>query len=185
LSGRRCVVVGSGAETVVRARLLLDAGAVLTVLSTSPSDELVTLLGEHPEASLLQRGFEDTDLDGVWLVVLSDMNAALAERLYESTTARQILFCAVDQPAYCTFSHLALARSGDVTVAISTNGKAPALARRLREEFERLFAESNLTAFVEWLTELREKTPSAERRAVLGEAVKRLRFVGKWEIADE
>ena len=77
-----------------------------------------------------------------------------------------------DQPDFSNFSHLALARAGDVTLSISTNGRAPALARRLREELERVLGESNLIAFVERLARLRDRTPSVDRRDVLGAAVR-------------
>lgn len=163
LTGLACLVVGHGPEAEARARTLEARGAVVR-----PAHDFV-----------------ETDLDGIWLAVLTDMDPVLAERLFKATWERRIFFCAVDQPEFCTFSHAALARAGDLTLAVSTNGKAPALSRRLREELERLFAESNLAAFVARLATLRESTPPKKRREVLGEAVKRLRFTGKIEVPEE
>ena len=184
LSGRPCLLVGSGLEVERRATALLAAGAVLRVVSERPSDALASL-GASGTVELLARPFEESDLDGMWLAVLTDLDRALASRLFEATAARRLFFCAVDQPDFCTFSHLALARSGDVTLAVSTNGRAPALARRLREELERLLAESRLGPFVERLAELRERTPSAARATVLGRAVARLRFTGLLEVPED
>lgn len=114
----------------------------------------------------------------MWLAVFTDQDRALAERIAALAEARRVFFCAVDQPEFGSFSHLALVRSGPVTVAISTNGRAPSLARRLREELARLFAEADLGAFAERIASLRDRTSSAERRAVVGEAVQDVHFTG-------
>jgi uroporphyrin-III C-methyltransferase/precorrin-2 dehydrogenase/sirohydrochlorin ferrochelatase len=183
LAGLRCLVVGSGHEAAQRTRSLVEAGAVVRVVSAAPPAELAALRSSVAEFHV--RGFDDGDLDGVWLAVSTDLDAALAARIHAAAALRRVFFCAIDQPAFCTFSHPALSRTGDVTLAISTNGRAPALARRLREELDRLFAEVDLPAFVERLVQLRERTPPAERRAVLGEAVRRLRLTGRLEIPEE
>jgi precorrin-2 dehydrogenase/sirohydrochlorin ferrochelatase len=163
--------------------VLLEAGALVRVVGEHPTEAL-SVLGKSGTLELAARPFTLTDLDGVWLAVLTDLDRALAERISEATERRPMLFCAVDQPDFGTFSHLALARSGDVTLAVSTNGKAPALARRLREELERVLGESNLGALVERLVRLRDKTPSNERRLVLGRAVEKVRLTGKLEVPE-
>jgi siroheme synthase (precorrin-2 oxidase/ferrochelatase) len=74
---------------------------------------------------------------------------------------------------------MAQARAGLLTIAISTSGQAPALGRRLREELERLLVQCGMAAFVERLAELRERTPSVDRRRVLGARVSNVRFTGE------
>lgn len=183
LSGRCSLVVGSGEEAERRATALVEAGAVVRVVSEHPTEELLAL-GTSGTLELHRRSFDEADLDGVWLAVLTDLDGALAERMWRAAEERHVLFCAVDQPDFGMFSHLALARSGDVTLAISTNGRAPALARRLREELERVLGESRLGAFVEELARLRDETPSNERRAVLGKAVEGVRLEGRLEVPE-
>jgi precorrin-2 dehydrogenase/sirohydrochlorin ferrochelatase len=183
LAGRRALVVGDGAAAEQRTTALLDAGATVRVVSKRPTETLRTL-GARSAIELRERAFEDADVEECLLVVLSDVDAALGARLDAIAAAERILFCAVDQPAYGNFSHLAVARQGDVTVSISTNGRAPALARRLREELMRLLSDSTIGAFVDTLSALREKTPSADRAKVLGEAVRGLRITGKLEIPE-
>ena len=183
LSGRRALVVGDGAAAEQRTTALLDAGATVRVVSNRPTEGLHAL-GARSAIELRERPFEDADADECLLMVLTDLDAALAARLDGIATARRLLFCAVDQPAHGNFSHLAVARQGDVTVSISTNGRAPALARRLREELMRLLSDSTIAAFVDTLSALREKTPSADRAKVLGEAVRGLRITGKLEIPE-
>lgn len=184
LSGRHCLVVGSGLELDRRIQALLAAEAAVEVVSERPTDA-TRALGASGAITLVERPFEDGDLDGVWLAVLTDLDAALAARMFRATDERRIFFCAVDQPDFCSFSHLAIARASDVTVAVSTNGRAPALARRLREELERLLTESNIGRFVERLAALRAKTVSAERRDVLGRAVAGVRITGNLELPEE
>jgi siroheme synthase-like protein len=184
LSGRHCLLVGSGAELDRRIRAFLAADARVSVVSERPP-ESVRVLARSGATTLLERPFEEADLAGVWLAVLTDFDATLAAVLFRATEERRIFFCAVDQPDFCSFSHLAIARVSDVTVAVSTGGRAPALARRLREEMGRLLDESAIGPFVERLAALRERTASPDRRGVLGAAVARVRITGNLELPQD
>lgn len=156
LAGRRCLVVGASEDARSRARALREAGAVVV------------------EAAV----FSPEELEQVWLAVLAVRDPALAERMDRECAARRIFFAAVDEPAFGSYAHLALARAGNVTVAIGTNGEAPALARRLRELFDDLFARSGLAAFAERHAALRRLTPPERRREVLGADVRDVRLEG-------
>lgn len=184
LDGKACLVVGSGDEAELRTNHLVLAGARVRLISEQPTPRLVELESAETIA-IARRSFEEPDLDGVWLVVQTDRDAPLAERIGRAAEARQIFFCAIDQPAHSTFSHLALARSGPVTVAISTNGVAPSLARRLREELERVLTAAGIGEFAKRLAELRAKTPPEARRETLGRAVSSVRFDGKLVLPDD
>ena len=181
LQGRACLVVGSGPELLSRTRALLEAHARPIVISSAPSDE-IRGLAAGGEVELFEREFTDTDLDGKWLAVLVDENRALATRMAALAEAARVFFCAVDQPEHNSYAHMAQARAGLLTIAISTAGQAPALGRRLREELERLLTQSGMPAFVAELAALRARTPSAERRTVLGAAVAGVRFTGELEL---
>jgi siroheme synthase (precorrin-2 oxidase/ferrochelatase) len=157
LSGRRCLVVGTGEEANARAAALREAGAVVSQTA-------------H---------FEPGDLDGVWLAVLANRDLALAQVMDRECEARRIFFAAVDEPSVGSYAHLALARAGNVTAAIGTNGEAPALARRLRELLAGLFERANLAEFAERHAALRRATPSSERREVLGADVRDVRLEGE------
>ncbi len=178
LAGRRALVVGSGPELLSRTRALLDAQANVRVVSPSASDELRALASDG-QIELCERGFEDADLRDVWLAVLVDNDAVLAARIAALAERERVFFCAVDQPEHNSYAHMAQARAGLLTVAISTAGQAPALGRKLREELERLLETAHAREFVEELASLRARTPSAERRSVLGAAVQGVRFTGE------
>jgi len=158
LRQRRCLVAGDGSAAASRAQALTDAGA--EVLLIEPAD------------------YSPADLDGVWLAVLTDRDPELAARMAGDCEARQIFFCAVDQPAFGSFAHLAIARSGPLFVGVGSSGRAPALARRLRELLQALFDRSRLAAWAEELGQLRDRTPPAERSRVLNAAVQKLELEG-------
>jgi len=157
LRGRRCLVVGEGDEADARSAALAEAGAEVKRATS----------------------FEPTLLDGIWLAVLTTRDPALAQAMDAECVARRIFFCPVDEPSCGSFAHLALARAGTVTVAIGTNGEAPALARRLRELFTELFERAGLADFAAAHAALRRTTPAAERRDVLGADVRDVRFDGE------
>jgi siroheme synthase-like protein len=178
LEGKAVLVVGSTEEAAERARSLSDVGAKVEVVSEKPGLGLSALIGAR---SLVhhQRGFLPGDLDGKWLAVLTDRDLELGRAMAEAAAARRVLFCATDQPQANSYSHMAQARAGLVTLAISTDGRAPALGRRFREELARVLLESGMARFAEELSELRERTPSEERRDVLSKAVSEVRFDGR------
>lgn len=184
LEGRPCLVIGNGREARLRAEALLDARAPVRLVSSGADTELLTWASHFasPLFSFETRRYQATDLDGVWLAVLSDRDGALAAEVAADAERRQVLFCAVDQPAYGSFTHVARVSAGALTLAIGTAGRAPALARRLREIFQELFDDAGMSGYVERLTELRERTPSADRARVLGDAVKSLCFEGRLRI---
>ncbi len=181
LNGRACLVVGSAAEVTSRTQALLDAHARPTVISSAPNPA-IRALAAAGSITLHERDFIDSDLNGKWLAVLVDENPELAARMARLAEGQRVFFCAVDQPEHNSYAHMAQARAGLLTIAISTAGQAPALGRRLREEIERLLQAANMSAFVEKLAALRQITPSSERRKVLGDAVSGVHFSGQLEL---
>ena len=116
VTGRRCVVFGSGAVAGTRAAALLDAGAVVTVIA---------------------RSFEEGDLAGMFLAVAATGDAVETARIFAEAEREGVLLNAVDDPAHCHFAVPAVLRRGDLTVTVSTGGRAPGFARRLRDELGR------------------------------------------------
>lgn len=176
LDDRKCLVVGGGAEAALRTGNLLEAGARVLLVGeeATPGLELLT----SPRLRIEQRPFEERDLDDAWLVVQASQDAALAERIGGACAARRIFFCAIDQPEHSSYSHLALTRAGSLTLAIGTEGRAPSLGRRLREEFSRVLSEAGAADEVERLAALRAATPASQRREVLGRAVADVHLTG-------
>jgi siroheme synthase-like protein len=116
VAGRRCVVFGSGPVAQARAAALVDAGAAVTVIN---------------------RRHEDGDLAGAFLAVAVGGDAAETARIFAEAQRAGVLLNAVDDPAHCHFAVPAVLRRGDLTVTVSTGGRAPGYARRLRDELSR------------------------------------------------
>lgn len=176
LDDRKCVVVGGGSEAALRAGNLLEAGARVLVVGEEATPGLDLLAS--PRLRLERRPFDDADLDDAWLVVQATLDADLARRVGSLCQARRIFFCAVDQPENSSYAHLALVRAGSLTLAIGTEGRAPALGRRLREELARVLGEARAAEEVERLAALRTATPNAERKEALSRAVADVHFTG-------
>jgi uroporphyrin-III C-methyltransferase/precorrin-2 dehydrogenase/sirohydrochlorin ferrochelatase len=150
LAGRRVVVVGGGAMAASKLSALADTGADLLVVAPEVRPEIVA-----SGARVVRRTFVPTDLDGAWLVVAAappEVNRAVgveAER-------RRIFVNAVDDPRAATAYAGGIIRRGGVTVAISTDGRAPALAGLLREGIEALLPEQ-VASWVERAESLRAR----------------------------
>jgi siroheme synthase-like protein len=133
LTGKKCLVTGEGHELAPKIRALLDAGA--RVLYVNPRAE--SSIADLASASLIdwqQRPFEPQDLTGCFLVITDQNDNSRVFRLAEE---QNVLCNAVDDPEHCRFSYGSVHRQGDLAIAISTNGWAPALAVRVREQIER------------------------------------------------
>jgi precorrin-2 dehydrogenase/sirohydrochlorin ferrochelatase len=80
-------------------------------------------------------------LDGVFIVIAATDNSELNRRVSLAAKKRSILINAVDQPDDCTFIVPSMLQRGDLTISVSTGGKSPALARKIREDLEKKFGE--------------------------------------------
>ncbi len=165
LVGRRVLVVGGGAVAASKIPHLLEAGAHVVVVAPA-----VVAAIECEPVEILRRRFEAADLDGAWYVVSAatpEINAEVAR----AAALRRIFVNAVDDPRHATAFAGSRFRRGPVTVALSTGGEAPALARVLREALERLIGRDvhDWTALAARVRQdwRREQVPMAQRRDAL------------------
>ena len=121
VSGKQVVVIGADAVAAGKADALRAAGADVTVIDDRP--------------------FRPEDLDGAFLCVASSSDPAEREAIFRDGRERGVLVNVMDDPGRCDFAAPAVVRRGDLTIAIATSGRSPALARKLREELERRFGE--------------------------------------------
>src|SRR6266508_1857506 len=138
VEGRPCVIVGGGAEAEEKAGRLLDAHAAVTVVSPTVTPTL-RAWADEARLDLRPRRFDPADLDRVYLCVNTvKSDPDLSRRIFEICEARRILISAYDQPDVSNFVMVALVRSGRLRVAFATGATSPALASRLRQEFEQI-----------------------------------------------
>lgn len=165
LRGRRVVVVGGGGMAQVRVRQLREVGAEVTVVAPEVRAEIV-----QPGVTLIRRGFVDEDLEGAWLAVAA-ATPAVNRAVARAAEARRIFVNAVDDPESASAYAAGVVRRAGVTVAVSTEGKAPALTSLLRDGIEALLPEQ-LGAWVERAEALRlrwkrEAVAMGDRRPLL------------------
>lgn len=142
LSSRPCVVIGGGAMAEEKARGLLAAGAAVTVVAPELAAGLAALALEGRVAHR-PRAYREGDLAGAVLAIVCGEPAATADAVRQEALRGNVLVNTVDDPPRCDFFAPAVVRRGDLAVAISTNGKAPALAARLRQRLERELGEEH------------------------------------------
>jgi uroporphyrin-III C-methyltransferase / precorrin-2 dehydrogenase / sirohydrochlorin ferrochelatase len=130
LEARRVVVVGGGRVAASKLDALLEAGADVTVVAPAIIPEI-----KKRRVTTIERAFIEGDLDGAWWVVAAappEVNRAVGA----AAESRRVFVNAVDDPRHATAYLGGVVRRDDVTVAISTNGRAPALAGLMREALE-------------------------------------------------
>jgi siroheme synthase-like protein len=135
LRGRRCVVIGGGVVAEGKVKGLLEAEAEVTVISPQLTSTLQKLADEDGIAHIA-RWYRPGDLIGAFLAISATDDRTVNEQVWGEAIERNILVNVVDDVARCCFIAPAIVRRGDLTIAISTGGKAPALAARLRQELE-------------------------------------------------
>jgi precorrin-2 dehydrogenase/sirohydrochlorin ferrochelatase len=153
LEGRPCLVVGGGAVAEGRVRGLLAAGANVTVVSPVLVPSL-QVLADGGRVKHHSRGYTAADVAGMTLVLSATDDMATNARVTEDCRSRAIWVNSADDPPNCDFILPSVIRSGRVTLAASTSGGSPALARRLREELE-VFLSGDIASLADLLAEVR------------------------------
>ena len=172
LASRRVVVVGGGRVAASKLEALLAAGADVTVVAPDVRPEI-----ERRGVIVVRRPFEDADLDGAWWVVAAAPKE-INKRVLAAAESRRVFVNAVDDPDHATAYLGGVVRRQGVTVAISTDGRAPALAGLLREALDAWLPGD----LAEWLSAADDArrtwkargVPMEQRRPQLLEALNRL-----------
>jgi uroporphyrin-III C-methyltransferase/precorrin-2 dehydrogenase/sirohydrochlorin ferrochelatase len=176
LAGRRCLVVGAGTVGQAKIQSLLDAGARVCVVA--PQGTATVAEWALSGAILWEvREFQPANLDGAFLVIAATNSAATNAVIHRECQQRNILCNSVDDPANCDFYYGSVVRRGDLQIAISTAGKSPCLAQRLRQDLEKQIG-PEYTAWVDELGQEREKLfaqsiDPEQRKRLLHELVSR------------
>jgi siroheme synthase-like protein len=126
--GLPVLVVGAGKIGARKAAQLLEAGAVVTLIS----EEFLAPLPEGL-ARVEQRRYQRGDLRGFWLVVSATGNSEVNDEIVIEAKEEHVWLNVVDDPERCSYYFMALHRQGEVTVAVTTEGAAPALAQEIRD----------------------------------------------------
>jgi precorrin-2 dehydrogenase len=170
LKGRKCVVVGAGKIAAAKAGGLLRSDARVVVIGPRAGD-WIRSQAQAGKVIWRRRRFVAADVDRAFLVIAATDSSAVNDAVFRACTARGVLCNVVDDPERCDFYYPAIVRRGPLQIAISTGGRSPALARRLRIELARQFA-PEYGAWVEHVGKIRREILSqglaaGERRRLL------------------
>jgi precorrin-2 dehydrogenase / sirohydrochlorin ferrochelatase len=149
LDGRRCLVVGAGNVAEGKIHGLLHARASVEVVAPEAIWQIQKWAWEGA-IGWKARAFEPSDLDQVSIVIAATSIREVNAEVFQQARLRNVLCNAVDDPENCDFYYPAVVNRGDLQIAISTGGRSPALAQRLRRELEEQFGPE----YESWLTEL-------------------------------
>jgi len=165
LRDRACLVIGGGREAQRKVEGLLAAEGKVTVIAPALTDDLKRLLAEG-RIAWTEREYREGDVEGYEVVMVATDDGGVNAEVSAEGKRRRVWVNAADDPANCDFILPAVIRKGSITVAASTGGGSPALARRLREELEAYLTEE-MPALAELLKEVRAELRS---RGVLPDA---------------
>ena len=136
LRGRRCLVVGGGPIAQRKASTLLRFGARVTVISPTATPRLVAL-ARQGKLRHVARAFRAADVRGAWLVYAATDDQAVNRLVFRSASRLRIFTNVVDQKPLCSCIAPAIFKRGPLTVAVSTGGASPSMAKKLRHELDR------------------------------------------------
>ena len=136
ISGRRCVVAGGGQVALRKVRVLLEHGADVEVISPNLCPELAQL-AESGEIRVLNREYQTGDLRDALVAIAATDNDEVNQRLAKEAHKRAVLVNVVDDAGNSDFIVPSYLRRGEITIAVSTAGKSPALARKIRTKLEK------------------------------------------------
>ncbi len=154
LKEKPCTVIGGGKIAEGKVEGLLAVDARVTVISPDLTPHLRDLAQQN-QITYLSRTYEPGDLTGAFLVICATDQAGINRQVWQEATANNQLVNVVDDTPRCNFIAPSILRKGDLTIAISTSGKAPALAVRLKERLQRELG-PEYERFLELAGQLRE-----------------------------
>jgi len=138
LEGRACLVLGAGAVAEEKIRGLLDAGARVRVIAPTATT-LISRWAREEKLIWLPREFRARDVSRKFLVVAATSSPEVHERVWRAARRANVLCNVVDDPRRCDLFYGAVVRRGALQIAVSTGGRSPALAQRIRKRLEKQF----------------------------------------------
>lgn len=136
--GRPALVIGGDRVAAEKANGLVASGAHVTIQSATFCDEIHALV-EQGQVTLRRKDYEHGDLAGAFVVIAATHEPSLVQAIWSEAQERGQLVNIVDEPAYCSFILPSILRREPLTIAVSTEGTSPGLAKRIRHSLEERF----------------------------------------------
>lgn len=155
IKDRQCIVVGGGDVGTRKVLTLLECSAFVTVVSPVASNTLLNL-EDRGSITLKKRSYVESDLHGMFLVICATDNDMLNRQVSVDAQKLNMLCNVADRPEACNFILPAVVKRGDLTIAVSTSGKSPAFAKKIRKDLEKQYGDE-YAQFLKLMGAIREK----------------------------
>jgi len=161
IKGKKCLVAGGGEIAERKINLLLKCGGSVSVVSPELTRRLKEL-NSKGKIKFFKENFKEKYLKDIFLVIGATDNNKVNIKIYKAAAKKNILVNIVDSPEMCNFIVPSIAERGDLIIAVSTGGKSPALAKKLRKELEDRY-KFEYAKFLNIMGDLRKKISSKIR----------------------
>lgn len=155
LENKKCKVIGGGKVAERKVKTLLEHGANVEIISPYATDLLLSYFQEG-KIILQKRQYRYGDLNNCDLVFAATDDEAVNKMCLKESTEKKLLFNIIDNPEECSFTTPSCLRRGHLSISISTDGKSPTLAKKIKEDLEEQFTEE-YSEYIEILGRLRDK----------------------------
>ena len=140
LEGLQLLIVGGGNVALEKLQVVLanSPQTSVTLVAKVINAAIYQLAKENPNINLVERAYAVTDLDTADIVIVAVNDIELAKQIHEDARFKKLLVNVADKPDYCDFYLSSVVKKGNLKIAISTNGRSPTVAKRLKELFNDL-----------------------------------------------
>ncbi len=155
LRGKKVLVVGGGNVARRKIDSLIEYGADVHVISKELTPELQQYRDEG-KVTFIAQEFSEDSLQDTFLTIAATSDPQLNHKISDMAKKRGVLVNAVDQPSDCSFIVPSILKRGDLLIAVSTSGKSPALAKRIRQRLASRFG-NEYGSFLQMMGKIREE----------------------------
>lgn len=136
LNNRKCIVVGGGKVAERKLAHLASSGAEIVLISPVINDN-IRPMADNGQLTWISRGYNKGDIKGAFMVFITTDDRNINKLIREEAAEADILVNVADKPDECDFIYPSIIERGDLTIAVSTGGKSPAMCKRVREQIEK------------------------------------------------
>lgn len=161
IAGKNCVIIGGGKVAERKCLPLLAAGAAVTIISPG----ITSVLEKRRDKGMLRhirRSYRSGDIRSAFIVIVATDSEEINKKVVSDAGSQTVLLNVVDNPSLCNFIVPSVLRRGPLTIAVSTGGVSPAMARTVRKKLERLYG-PDFSRYLAFLRDIR-KNAKAEIR---------------------
>lgn len=162
MAGRTAVVVGGGKVAEDKVDKLIPAEAKIRVIAPAVTRR-ISELAEEGRVEWVRRDYREGDLEGAFIAIAATDSHQANGKVFEEAERRGMPINAVDDVDHCTFIAPAVFRNGSLIVAVTTEGKAPTLAVRIRDKLKELYGGEEYAKLLELTWSLRDEVAATGR----------------------